>query len=192
MPANIQGAWRRFLIDLEFAKNYPFARVGIDHMGFRNPILEQILPSLLHIKAVAILDGALKDLLAARSLTVPRKYGNGLKARINYLADEGIIVNPEPLHEVRDRRNDVAHEFSENVDWQILDKDVGAIQEALETLSIIGPRPVLGFKAERSAARDSTQVGVLAHYDYRFYLEHNGKMAAEVRWTENLMKDDGD
>ena len=106
--ASTRSAWRRFLIDFEFAKNYPFARLGNGRLGFRNPVLERILPSLLHVKAVAIPDESLRDLLTERGLALPKKYGNGLNARVNFLVDSGIIVDPGSLQKVRNRRNDVA------------------------------------------------------------------------------------
>ena len=53
------------LIDTAFARDYPtfFAISGFSAAVPRNPILEGLLPGLLQIKAVAILDEALRTRL---------------------------------------------------------------------------------------------------------------------------------
>src|SRR5690242_11217577 len=77
---NVARAWRRFLIDLDLAKHYPAATIHFPPtVQRRNPILDRLLPSLLHVKAVAVLDAALKHVLHERGWKVPRKgYTQGL------------------------------------------------------------------------------------------------------------------
>jgi hypothetical protein len=127
-PSPIRGAWWRFLIELQFARDYTVA-ASIEATGptIRNPILETLLPSLLHIKAVAILDAALKEILSAKSLVVPKRYGGMLKGRIDFLADQGLLPESGDLHRIRDTRNDVAHEFDERIEWAELDHMVSSL-----------------------------------------------------------------
>lgn len=189
---HIASAWRQFLIELEFAKNYPMA-YSVAHGGVapRNPVLDEMLPSLLHIKAVAILDAALKDLLDQNELSVPRSLGSGLWGRITFLASREILKDTERLHQIRESRNDVSHEFAQKVSWKQLDEDVASIQVALEAHQYVKSRPSLSVMAERSAARESTTPGVSFAFDYRFCVKEGDKVAAEITWTERVHSDDG-
>src|SRR5688572_26213119 len=149
MDSTIRGSWRRLLIDLEFARNYPIARVSLGP-PFRNPILEAMLPSLLHMKAVTILDEALKKISAQKGL----RSRNSLNARIELLSTERILSTSNGLHAVRGRRNDLAHEFEEAIDWVQLDRDIQEIQSALEHLGVeaMATSLLVGF-GEHVAAR---------------------------------------
>jgi hypothetical protein len=184
--------WRRFLIDLELARNYPAAFIQFP-LGVRrcDPILDQLLPSLLHIKAVAVLDAGLKVALSAKRLTVPRPYGGGLKGCINFLHDQSIIDDVSPLQAIRETRNDVAHEFEGSVTWTELEAAVAAIQQALEQLALIPARPVLEFFAERSAMEASPNETAIGQCRYKFGLKDtDGQEIATVTWTETLLRDD--
>ena len=156
----------------------------------RNPILEQLLPSLLHIKAVTILDAALKEVLATGNLSVPRTYGRGLKARTEFLNDQGLLQDVTLLHRIRELRNDVAHEFDERVTWTVLDEDLAAIHAVLQSFGLVGPRPNFEAFAERSGARESTDPDVLFALDHTFGLREGTKIAAQITWTEDVMRDD--
>jgi hypothetical protein len=183
--------WRRLLIEIELARNYtvPFLLSGLARTAPRNPILERILPSLLHIKAVSILDFALNHLIADQGLTVPRRYGDSFKGRIDFLADQKIVSDAAVLHNVRNRRNDVAHEFNEVVSWDILQQDVSAIDTTLHALGLAPIRPQFEFFAERSGAAESTESGVAFAFDYSFGVREGEAVAAEITWTESIYRD---
>lgn len=51
--------WRRFRLEAEAAKNYPSSYALYMGQTHRNVLLEALLPTLLYIKAVAILDDSL-------------------------------------------------------------------------------------------------------------------------------------
>jgi hypothetical protein len=180
------------LIDLELARNYPFSRADATSPAFRHPLLEQILPSLLHIKAVAVLDAGLKEILTRAGKTVPRTFRPDLNGRIAFLSAERLLPDADRRHLVRTRRNDVAHEFAEAVSWTVLDEDVAAIQAVLANHNLVEPRPRFAFMSERSGARDSTDPRFLCHFDYRFWLQEGDRVAVEVAWTENVCRDEGE
>jgi hypothetical protein len=71
---NVRQAWRVLLIESEFARNYRIAYQLDEGAAARNPVLEKILPSLLHVKMAAMLDEALGTHLAATSTSLPKKY----------------------------------------------------------------------------------------------------------------------
>lgn len=58
-PENVAAMWRVFRLELELARNYP--RSSLLYMGrtHRDPILDKLLPSLLGIRAAAILEDGL-------------------------------------------------------------------------------------------------------------------------------------
>lgn len=99
LPAEVRSAWRQFLIDREFGKNYTLGYMGHPVPAAKNPVVERLLPSLLHVKAVAILDRAFRGWIEDRGLTVPRKpYGTDLRGRIDFLADNSFVHDRGSLH----------------------------------------------------------------------------------------------
>ncbi len=114
LSADIQKAWHRFLQEVELAKNYhmPYLLNGFGGT-FRNPLLDYLLPSLLHVKMVAILYEALLFFIGDRGLTVPKKHKRSLRGRIEYLNEQSLIANYAALHVILDLRNLLAHEVSQ-------------------------------------------------------------------------------
>jgi hypothetical protein len=155
-----------------------------------NPVLERLLPSLLQIKAVTVLDAALKDALEKKCLSVPRQLGTGLKARITFLAQLGHLPSADRLQRIRESRNDVAHEFEEHISWKELADDVDAIQQVLTDMGYAPTRPELKVVAERSAARSDATVGVAFAFDYTVSVKEGDRVLAEIRWTKRILNDD--
>jgi hypothetical protein len=189
--ADIPRLWRRFLIDLTFARNYLIGFIDLPGPAPKNPVLERLLPSLLHIKAVAILDHGLGAWIDANSLKVPMKpYGNKLKGKIDYLADEGHLGDRHELQRIRDIRNDLAHDPGEAVAWEELAQDVTAINEALKKLGIVGDMPQFDIYAERSAAQESPDPKVNCVFRYQIAVKDGNKVVCEITWSEHLLNDD--
>ena len=179
------------LIDVMFARNYPLAYIDLPGPSPRNPILEDILPSLLHIKAVSILDHALRAWIDINGLKVPRKpYGTGLEGRINYLVDHQILKDPDSIHALRKVRNDLAHEPQNSVSWEGLDRDLETMHLTLKTLNIVGYFPNFKIMSERSGARGSTEPGVSFSFDYRIMVKEDEQVVSEIKWTKNIHKDE--
>ena len=133
---SITRSWRRLLINVELGCEYPtfFAIGGAAAGGVsRNPILEELLPSLLQIKAVTVLDEAIRIRLTEASKR-PTEHGfrNDLHGRIETALAAGILKDVALLHRARNSRNDVAHEFAEKLDWSSLEADIAAIHHALQ------------------------------------------------------------
>jgi hypothetical protein len=187
---NIAKTWRRFLIEVELAKNYPRPYLLYMMRTHRNPLLEYLLPALLYIKMVSILDEALATHIDEHGLTMPKKYRNALQGRIDFLTDEHILHNSKALHDIREKRNALAHETTKQVDWDELESDLSEVQKTLEQLAFTDVRPQYEFFAERSAMKDSTEPGVLATQDFSYGLKKGDKVIAEVAWTEKLLKEE--
>jgi hypothetical protein len=188
--ADVAQNWRVFLIDAMFAENYELGY--LDHPGppLKNPVVERLLPSLLHVKAVAILDHALRGWCDEKGLVVPKKpYGTDLKGRINYLADNGHLADRSPLHSIRGTRNVLAHEPAGSVDWKQLRCDVLAIHGALKELRMVGDFPRWEIGSERSAAQDPKVPNALFSFDYQIRITDGAKPVTDITWSEHVMRE---
>ena len=189
---NIAETWRRFLIEMELAKNYSRPYLLYMMRTHRNPLLEYLLPALLYIKMVSILDESLATYIDEQNLSMNKRYKNSLQGRIEFLTDTHILDNSMVLHEIREKRNTIAHETTRQVNWNELESDLSEVQKTLEQLSFTGARPNYEFFAERSAMKESKEPGVLATQDYSYGIKKGDKVIAEVSWTEKMMKVEAD
>ncbi len=189
-PQDVRKAWRVLLIELEFARNYQIAYQLDGGAAARNPVLEKILPSLLHIKMAAVLDEALENHLAAKNIPLPKTYRPALEGRISFFHDSKEITNGPELHDIRQRRNDLAHDTSSAVSWVQLDQDLSVVHATLQHLSFVGKRPHFEIKAERSAMQGSDEPGIAWYCDYSVGLMEGDKVAAEFKWRSKLHDDD--
>ncbi len=188
---DVRNAWRFLLIDLMFARNYTIG-YQLDHApAAKNPVAERLLPSLLHVKAVAVLDHCLRAWIDQKGMVVLKKpYGTDLKGRIDFLADNGHLADRSPLHSIRDTRNQMAHEPAGAVDWPELDRDVAAIHSALYELKIVNEMPKWEIWSERSAAKEGEIPKANHTFHYRIGIKEGDKVIAEIKWTKHLMEDD--
>lgn len=180
--------WRLFLIELMFAKSYT---VGYFPVIPKNLIVERLLPALLHIKATAILDYALRGWIHEKGFKLPKAYRADLNGRIKYLSDQNIL-RPEaatPLDAIRSLRNALAHEAQHTIDWDKLDQDVHAIHGALQHLSMVGDFPHWEMHAERSALLAGEIPGAIHSRHYVVSIKDGHRVVAEYTWPEHLMRD---
>ena len=187
---DIPKAWNRFLQEVELAKHYhsPYILIGFGDT-FRNPLLDDLLPSLLYVKMVAILDEALVIFIRDKGLTVPKKYQKSLHGRIEYLKDQAEIASYTALHDVRDLRNLLAHEISENTTWDNLSTDLDTVESELQHLGIVGDRPDYRYFGERSAMRNCDEPGVICAQDFRFGIKSDDRIALEFSFTRKTYND---
>jgi hypothetical protein len=188
---DIAEAWRRFLIDRAFAQNYRkyfWATSFTVRMPPANPVFDRLLPSLLHVKALTVLDAALKEALNARSAS-PKAYGykDDLNGRINTAADLGLFPDSKLLHEARRTRNEVAHEFEPSVSWAELEEAVQAIQQGLQSLGLVGPMPRFEVNAERRPKPELNDPNARIGFNYCVSVVGDGKLAAEITWSEEIL-----
>ena len=182
-PENVAAMWRVFRLELELARNYP--RSYLLYMGrtHRDPVLEKLLPSLLGIRAAAILEDGLSRAMVQGGLTIPPRYRDDLFGRISVLQESGALANGAELHLIRERRNRVSHEAGVSLDWDSLGRDVEEIQKALERLGIVPSATRLEYHAERSAMKESTEPGIAFTQDFRVWITENDRIAIEYNWT---------
>jgi hypothetical protein len=117
----IQEGWRRFLIDYNFAKHYklPFTLTSTGLVP-NNPVLDDLLPSLLVVKLASLLDEALDVYISLNNLVMSDKYRETLRGRIQFLGERGALHNLDNAHKLCDLRNDLAHKSDRTVSWKDL------------------------------------------------------------------------
>lgn len=189
--ASVAESWRLFLVDRAFAQNYRtyfWTTSFTIRMPPANPVFDRLLPSLLHVKALTVLDAALKEALATRGVsTKSHGYRDDLNGRINTIGDLGIFPDSKLLHEARHTRNDLAHEFEPSVTWAELDDTVTAIQLGLSLLGLVGPMPKFEVNAERTPKPELTNPNARIGFDYCVSVSGDGKVAASIRWSEEIL-----
>ena len=184
------AAWSIFLLEWQLAKHYPHSYLLYAGHMHRNPLLERLLPSLLYIKAVALLDEGLIEVIAIRGLAFPNEeYNATLRGRIEFLKDQDLLANAGELHQVHDRRNILAHNKNAVCTWNELEQDITKIEGTLQAFGIVGARPKLDYYGERSAMRDSEEPGILAVQEFKVGIKENDRPGIEFSWTEKLHKD---
>lgn len=186
---DFQKSWRAYLLKWEAAKHYHFPYLLFIGRTNRNPLLDQLLPSLLFLRAVSILDEGLKLYIQISDISMPRsKYRDSLEGRISVLSKTGILNNSDELHSIRRRRNDVAHEAHLNTNWDQLSQDLDVIEKSLKKLGLVGDRPHLEYYGERSEMRWVDDPEILGSRDLRWGVKENGIPAMEFSWTETFYK----
>jgi hypothetical protein len=185
----IRDAWRLFLIDMTFGKNYTLAYGQMAACVPRNPIIERLLPSLFHVKAVAILDYALYAWIDGRRLTIPTGYRSDLNGKINFLADNGHLSDRGSLHAIRGTRNEIAHDPGGEVTWGELATDLKVIHAALEELNIVEALQTWEPFVECSGAMQPEISNAVSTFHYRFGIKHGEKMVADIKWASHLMNE---
>jgi hypothetical protein len=189
--AHISASWRRFLIDLALAREYPTyfgIAAAVPALPPRNPVLDRLLPGLLHIKALTILDAALKEALARHGAS-PREALNlkdDLFGRIATAGHLAMLQNASALHSMRDSRNEIAHETDAVTEWAALSNCVLDVNAALRELGFAGELPTLSVSAERSPKDNLALPGVALAFDYTVFVKEGSTVWATVTWTEHV------
>ena len=183
MPPTIADNWLRLLTEAQHARHHigPFLQAG----GLRNPILDTLVPSLLQVKAVGLLDDALKATIAQRGVKMPGKYDRTLGGRIAFLHDQGVIDGTEADIQ-RELRNNIGHEFEPRISREQFDGVATTIQTLLESLGYVGPRPdlkVLWDRIPHIPGRD----GAVVSFDIAQRVVLDGLDVSRVVWhIDNL------
>ena len=73
--SSLERGWRAFLMDAELAKNYRMvSMLNGGHIPAPNPILENLLPSLLYVRLGALLDETFEDYIDTNGLVMAKSY----------------------------------------------------------------------------------------------------------------------
>ncbi len=180
-------AWRQFRLEAETAKHYPSSYALYLGQTHRDILLEQLLPTLLYIKAACILDDSLSVWLGDNGHVLKKPYRNDFNGRICYIADNSLYANTEDLHAIRKRRNGYAHQPGAVSDWAELESDIEAIEECLVTLGLAVETKSLKYYAERSQIQGSDDPKIAFTRRFSYGVKEDGKMALEIAWDQNIL-----
>jgi len=188
-PSSIRQAWRNFLIEVAFAKDYktPYEIESLGPLP-NNPILDHLLPSLLVLKLASLVDEALSEHIAQAGLTIPKTYRADFNAKINLLRDGGYLKDPSKIHQLRELRNELAHESSRKATWKDLDTAIDTADNELQHLGFVGLRPQFEMCAERVPVEPSDPKFVMS-FKYSVTLTSGGKKVAEFTWWKHVHQD---
>jgi hypothetical protein len=185
---DVHEAWDRFLIEVTLAHEYPTFYL-IDSAGLaggRKLILEQLLPSLLYVKMVAILDEALVAFIDFHKLKLQKPYRKDMNGRISFLHDHGHLTRGTDLHRIRNRRNDIAHTDKAQANWPELTADTDIVHAELMYLKCVGAKPHYSVEGERSAAMKSKEPGIAFVQHYAVKVKNGEKLRAAIEWQRKF------
>jgi hypothetical protein len=185
--SKVAASWKRFLVDWQFAKSYttPYD-LDFPSGAFSNPILEALLPSLLFIRLVAILQEAIASLPLERTQIQEAPTEASLHELLENLEASGTAIDRPALDRIRRTRNRLAHETGLHVTWADLEEAIDAIESQLQAVALVGQRPELNVKGERSGAERSNRPGVLFEHHYAWWVEFDGEKVAEITWRTSI------
>lgn len=183
----VRSAWRTFLLEWQLAMHYSQTYALYIGRTHRNPLLDRLLPALLHIRACAVLDEALETLLRENDIRLPNPpLRNDLFGRISALEQRGIVSTEHQLHAVRERRNALAHDEGATCTTEELEQDIARVESALEQTGFVDARPTLEFFAERSAMEESTDPEIAFVQHFKAGIKENDRPAIEIAWSEQM------
>lgn len=141
-----EHAWHRFLQQVVLAREYQLPFELAQHVrrsedavaGPKNPVLEELLPSLLFVRLASVLDEYLEDYIQMNDIRVSDK--RSLYDRIEALRHP--LTEAERLQGIRKRRRPLAHEAAARCTWDDLEEAVAVVHQALRELGYVVQRPV--------------------------------------------------
>ena len=184
-----EKAWYRLRIEAKAAENYPLSYSLYINQTHRDKLLEQLLPSLLYIKAVSILDDSLGIWLSDNNIKLSKPYFDNLNGRISYLDDNNIIKNASELHRIRKNRNLLAHEPETNCEWNKLNEDINHIEDCLVSLGLARVTGKLEYFAERSAMEWNNEPGITGSRNFKYGVKDQGRVSFQISWTQKFHDD---
>ena len=112
---------------------------------------------------------------------MPAPYKNDFNGRICFLASQGRLNDTSNVHNLRRRRNELAHEATQSCHWSEVDAGIDLAQAELQHLGFVGPRPQLEFYGQRVPR--TPEPGYLIAFDFCYGLKTQGEKVIEVSWV---------
>ena len=183
---DLQKAWRRFLQDSALLRETTKLRSLPGLLTAPpNPILNERLPTILFIQLCSFLHEALEEFhqKVYSSVALPDTF----KKVIDNLSKD--LVDTDACHDLRKKRNALAHDVGVHVNWPELDGAVDIVDAELRKLHAVGTKPSYDYYMERTL-QDSSDTKVAVCFRYEEGLKLDGKTVLAFTWTQNVMKDD--
>ncbi len=149
------------------------------NMTLRDPIIRNTAASLLYVDLLSILDEALEVVMTPEDY----KRGRKMKNRLEMLNKYGRLLDFTSLDAMRERRNDIAHEFNCGATVEELDEDVAKVKKQLLDWNLIEDRGAYELTFEKSQVRGSNVEGDSLEYDTIIRINANSKKMLEMKQT---------
>jgi len=179
-------AWRRLRLEAEAAKHYPTSYSLYIGQTHRDLLLDQLIPTLLYVKAASILDDSIALWLSDNGHVLKKHYRTDFNGRLCYLGDNSLYDRTAELHCIRKNRNDYAHKPCVHCNWNDLESDILLIERCLISLGLAQETKKLEYYAERSAVQGSDDPKVAFTRRFSYGVKENGKPALEIAWNQNI------
>ncbi|MEM7336764.1 MAG: hypothetical protein AAF490_32125 [Chloroflexota bacterium] len=189
---DVSSRWSNLLIENAFARHHRlFHMIKSGGGSSPTPILDDALPGMLLLRVVSMFDDILEQHINDAELIFPRDLRSNLHGRIELLGISNLVSNAEQLHEVRVKRNQVAHDSSFRIVWNEYDYSVACIHAALSQLDLVPDHQLqLSCKSERSALTGVPDAPkVLGEFTYSVSVFDGENLCAKYEWKERLMND---
>ena len=144
------------------------------------------MPTLLYIKAVAIVDDSLALWLDANGHNLTKLYREDMNGRLSYLGDNKLLEGTDDLHRIRKRRNELAHEPGVTCEWGELRADMLVLEKSLVFLGLARVTGKLDYFAERSAIEGSQETGISFVRTFKYGVKEADRPALEISWVQKI------
>jgi hypothetical protein len=182
----VKQAWHLFKIRraLLTDKSLCFSIFGAPNCQIRLPEIQNAAASILYVNAVSLLHDAIETRLTPAELAKIRTLGKRLEA----LRDRGDLQSYGTLDHIRNRRNEIGHEYGKDATLEELDQACTAIQNQLSDWGLIVGEPPYTLYFERSAMRGSPDPKVAFEQDQILRVVRDAEWVFEAKNTVQVYR----
>ena len=178
----VAETWHTFMLRKTLLTHWS---VCFDFFGasLRDPIVRNTAASLLYIDLLSLLDEALQARMP------PKEYERGqvTKNRLEMLARKGDLLKEKALQAIRERRNEIGHEFETGATVEELDAALSTVKEQLLSWGMI--REIGDYELVfKSSRRDSEDEKTAFELDMIIRVKAGGEVWLEMKQTEKIGK----
>jgi hypothetical protein len=105
------------------------------------PIVEAVLPGLIHARLGSILNEFLATYMANSKLSLPESMHPGLLDRVKFLGYSGHLLDPIALDRFTTGWAASVEQVEASCSWEELYEAIDLVESELKGLGLIGPRP---------------------------------------------------
>jgi hypothetical protein len=191
MATDTSKQWKVFIINYSLARDYngPQMLASLT-IGAPNPLLNELLPTLLFINMLSILDAALTEYANSGTISIPASKNKGLDGRLKFFSQKGLLRDYQNLDELRKIRNALVHEVGKRTDWAVLGNGIKVVEEELIHLGMAEKSREYEPYGERKTDNNPTNPRILFSHNYVYGLKEkdSGKKVCEFRWRVDYHK----
>lgn len=157
------------------------------------PILDLLMPSLLLVRSVSVLDQALRSYIENSFGSMPKGYRDDLNGRLRLLVDQNLLTDGVALHQLRIRRNELAHESTDATGlrtfpkWKEVDDALALERKSLMELGFVN-LPVAKYEFFWTRDVDiygdenpSPRPGVVMTHHFKYGVKNDGGIRCEFQ-----------